>query len=61
MPEKNEGKSPGLGAGLRWRNIRVEKRGLWVDICASVQILIQKTGWGGQSEIFTVSRRLTPG
>lgn len=21
MPEKNEGKSPGLGAGLRWRNI----------------------------------------
>lgn len=38
MPEKNEGKSPGLGAGLRWRNIRAEKRGFmgrYMCLCAN--------------------------
>lgn len=44
-----------LARGTRWGNICSEKRGC---IC-SVQILILKMG-GGQSEIFTVSRRVDP-
>lgn len=62
MPEKNEGKSPGLGAGLRWRNIRAEKRGFmgrYMCLCANPDPE-DWVGGGGQSEIFTVSRRLTP-
>lgn len=38
MPEKNGSKSPGLGAGLRWRNIRAEKKGVggkYMCLCAN--------------------------
>lgn len=57
MPENNRGKSPGWG--MRWGNSCAQKRGLMVDAWASVQILVPKIG-GGQSEIFTVSRRVDP-
>ena len=60
VPENNRVRVPGWGWG-RDGGISVLRRGgrLWVNICASVQILVQKIG-GGQSEIFTVSRRADP-
>lgn len=58
VPEDKRCKSPGWGA--RGAKISLLGRGgLWVDACASVQILVLKLG-GGQSEVFTVSRRLDP-